>query len=357
MEKIIAHSKPHVSEQDVFFVSDQIRSGMHATGSKTREFEEKIAELIGKKYDKATTSGTTSLHLSLMALDIKKGDEVIIPSFVCQSLLNAVNYTNATPILADIEENYLEKGYNISADSIENLLSKNTKAIIVPHMFGVPADLESISSVSSGVPIIEDCAQSLGAKYNGKMVGSFGDISSFSFYATKVISTGQGGMVLTDSEKIKKNLDNLLKYDRRENYELAFNFGMTDIQASLGLSQLDKLPFLMTRRNKIREMYDSAFKNLKISKNTPGSFSFRYILSLKDADQRDSLQTYLNDKGIMTDKPIFNPLHNYLHYDGKKFKNSEKAQNSALSIPIYPALKDEEVDYVIKNILDFFKKD
>jgi len=185
MYKTIPHSKPFVSEEDYKSVEEVIKSGMHATGSKTKEFEEGVCKFIGAKYAKATTSGTTALHLALLSLKVGKGDEVIIPSYVCQSVLSAVNYTGAKPVLADIEKD----SFNISTNTIKPLITDKTKVIIVSHMFGFPADILSIKEISKKIPIIEDCAHSIGGSYKGKMLGNFGDLSIFSFYATKLIST------------------------------------------------------------------------------------------------------------------------------------------------------------------------
>ena len=180
MPKIISHSKPTVSKEDILAVRKQVASGMHATGTKTKEFENEMRKLIGVKYAKATSSGTAALHLALLSLGVGKGDEVIVSSYVCESVLSAVNYTGARPVLTDIDSDF-ENGFNISAKTIKPLITKKTKAIIVAHLFGIPADMHSIKKISKKIPIIEDCAQSLGARYKGKMLGSFGNLSICSF--------------------------------------------------------------------------------------------------------------------------------------------------------------------------------
>ena len=351
MTKKIPHSKPNISQEDITAISNQVASGMHATGSKTQEFEEKMLELTGVKYAKATTSGTTALHLALLALDIKENDEVIIPSYACQSLLNSINYTGAKPVLVDIDDS--EKSYNLSAKTITPLITEKTKAIIVPHMFGIPADLDEI--IELGIPVIEDCAQALGAEYKGKKLGSMGDIGVFSFYATKVISTGQGGMLVTNSEKINDRITDLTTYDQSQEYKLAYNYGLSDIQSALGISQLKRLPEFIERRNEIAEKYNNAFKNtkLKLLLQKEDSFHFRYILGLPNSDERDNLQSYLLEKNIIPEKPVFKPLHQYLNLAPDNFPNTELAHNTLLSIPIYPALTDEEVDYIIKSVRNF----
>src|SRR3989344_2473235 len=154
----IPHSKPFVDAEDVKAVTKQTKSGMHATGENVKEFESEMCKLIGKRYGKATSSGTTALHIALLALNIKKGDEVIIPSYVCQAVLNAVNYTGAKPVLVDIDLNFKDEGFNVSAKTIERVISKKTKAIIVPHLFGHAAEIDKIVNIANkyNIPVIED---------------------------------------------------------------------------------------------------------------------------------------------------------------------------------------------------------
>lgn len=353
MPKIISHSKPTVSAEDILAVKEQVASGMHATGPKTKEFENEMCKFIGVKYAKATNSGTAALHLALLSLGVGKGDEVIVPSYVCESVLSAVNYTGAKPVLADIDSDFENNGFNISAKTIKPLITKKTKAIIVTHLFGVPANIHEIKKISKKIPIIEDCAQSIGAGYKGKMLGSFGDVSIFSFYATKVISTGHGGMVLTNSRSLKKNLDNLTQYDKKEKYKIAYNYGLTDIQSALGLSQLSNLEYFLKRRQEIAKEYDKAFSGigLGLPKKINGEIKFRYIIRTKNSTQLKALKEKLLKKGIIASQPVFKPLHRCLGLNPKTFENTEHAQNTNLSIPIYPSLTNEEVDYIKKSLI------
>lgn len=350
--RIITHSKPLVSQADINAVANQTLSGMHATGSQTKNFETQFAYLMGTKHAKASSSGTTALHLSLVSLDITEKDEVIIPSYVCQAILNAVNYTGASSIPVDLDPDFLEKGYNISATTIKDSITKNTKAIIVPHMFGEPAELSDI--LDFGLPVIEDCAQSLGASYDNVKTGSLGIIGMFSFYATKVISTGQGGMITTKSDKIKEKLEDLTKYDQRKKYGVAYNYGLTDIQSALGISQLDRLSEFLERRQYIAKSYDEAFieTSFKLPPRTEEGIPFRYVIQTSGLSERELLQKKLVEKGIISEQPIFKPLHQYLRQDPSKFKATEYAHNTALSIPIYPALTDDDVNYVIQSVLE-----
>jgi perosamine synthetase len=347
----IAHSKPYIDEKDVEAVAKQVRSAKHATGERVKEFEDILSTFIAKKYAKATSSGTAALDLALISLGIKDGDEVIFPSYVCQSLLDSVNHRRAKAVLADIQDDFQEKGYNISARTINPLLTKNTKAIIVPHMFGRVTDIEEI--IKFGIPVIEDCAQSLGTSYNGSMAGSFSDLAILSFYATKMISTGRGGMILTSRKELSDKIEDLTECDKRQRYNESFNCAMTDIQAALGISQFDKLSDFIARRSYIADLYDQEFSktSLKLSKRVDGSIPFRYIVNLDNERAKESLEKNVKAGGIAIESPVFKPLHRYFNLDPDNFKNTEDAYQSALSIPIYPALRDEEVERIIRTII------
>ena len=352
--EIIPHSKPFVSEDDINLVQAQIFSGMHATGRKTEEFERLIARFVNAKYAKATSSGTTALQLGLLSLRIKEGDEVIIPSYVCQAVMNSVNYLKAKPVLVDIQDDFMQKGCNISSQTIKSFITNKTRAIIVPHMFGIPAELNEILKL--GIPVIEDCAQCFGSKYNGKEVGSLGDIGMFSFYATKFISTGQGGMVLTNSDELKSRFVDLTKYDQKENYTIGYNISLTDIQSALGISQFNQIDYFIRRRKEIASKYNAAFKELngiKIMPYPKDCVPFRYIVMFKSKEEREGVQVKLRGKGIIAAQPVFKPLHRYLGLDSGNFKNTESAHDKTLSFPLYPALTDEEVNYIIRIFTAF----
>jgi len=347
----IPHSRPYVNLEDSNAVAMQVMTGMHATGAKTEEFEKKMCSFIGMKYGKAINSGANALFISLKALGVGKGDEVVIPSYVCQSLMHAVYRCGARPVLVDITRNFIQKGFNINAENIQGAINGKTKAIIVPHMFGVPAEIDEI--IKLGVGVIEDSAQGLGAEYKGKKAGSFGVISVFSFYATKIISTGQGGMIMANKIELKNKIDDLMKYDERDSYNIAFNYGLTDLQSALGIRQLEKLGMFIDRRREIGKRYDSAFsEKFEIMKIDEGAFPFRYLVMFNSMEERDKMQMRLKEKGISCAKPVFKPLHRYLGLNGENFKNTEDAHSKVLSIPCYPALTDEEVEYVVGSILD-----
>jgi len=324
-------------------VGDVISSGYIAEGVTVQKFEQSLADYLSVRHAVATNSGTSALHLALLALEVGPGDEVIIPSYVCCALLNAVNYTGATPVLADI----CPDTYNIEAADVKKRISSRTRAIIVPHLFGLAADLDSLMALD--VPIIEDCAQAVGSQYAQRPVGTFGIAAIYSFYATKVITTGEGGMVVSNSKDMADRIRDLKTYDQKDDYKIRFNYKMTDIQAALGLAQLQRLDSVIRRRRAIAEQYTWAFKilSLNLPAEDPGRIFFRYVLGL-DRDSFPFLKTLAN-KGVGCNRPIFLPLHRQLKQKG--CPASEKAWKNLLSIPIYPSLTDEEVTTVIDAII------
>lgn len=344
----IPHSRPLISDSDVNAVASVVRSGQLAQGPAVQRFEEKIARFIGKKYSAATSSGTTALHLALLALDVSENDEVIIPSFVCLAVLNAVNYTRATPIIVDIEP----LTFNISVSAVQKAITKKTKAIIVPHMFGYPAEIDKLAQLN--IPIIEDCAQALGAENQRQKVGSFGLLSVFSFYATKVIASGEGGMVLSDSEDLISRIKKRRDYDKRNEYILSYNYKMTDIQAALGIQQFSSLGQFIRRRKEIAAQYLREFKNLGITlplqKDGYEHIYYRFVISTKD-DASDYIKR-LHEKKIMCQPPVHTPLHIYRNLTG--FPQATEAWRKTISIPLYPSLTEHEVERIIKAVQEVF---
>ncbi len=344
----IPHSRPTLGTEEIKAVSEVIASGHIAEGALVKEFEQKFADYLNVKHAVATNSGTSALHLALLALEVGPGDEVIIPSYVCCALLNAVNYAGATAVLADI----CPITYNLDAADVKKRLSSRTKAIIVPHLFGMAADLDPLLALD--VPIIEDCAQAVGAVYNQRPVGTFGVAAIYSFYATKVITTGEGGMVVCSAEDIAERVRDLKTYDQKDDYKIRFNYKMSDIQAALGLSQLQRLNSVLGRRKTIAEQYTRSFKalDLNLPPDDSGHIFFRYVLGL-NTNSLPWIQA-LAREGIGCDRPVYLPLHRQMQR--KDCPISEKAWKNSLSIPIYPSLTGEAVTRVINAVLDTASK-
>jgi dTDP-4-amino-4,6-dideoxygalactose transaminase len=344
----IPHSRPTLGPEEIQAVSGVILSGYVAEGALVQEFEQSFANSLNIGHAVATNSGTSALHLSLLALEVGPGDEVIIPSYVCCALLNAVNYTGATPVLADIRPDT----YNLDAADVIKRINDRTRAIIVPHLFGLAADLDSLLTLN--VPVIEDCAQAVGSEYAQRPVGTFGIAAIYSFYATKVLTTGEGGMVVSNSKDFADRIRDLKTYDQKDDYKIRFNYKMTDIQAALGLAQLERLDTIIRRRRSIAEKYTRAFKTLDLNlpPQNPGHIFFRYVIGL-NTDSLSFIQALAN-KGVGCGRPVYLPLHRQLKRKGCPV--SEEAWKNSLSIPIYPSLSDAEVTRVIDAVLDTASK-
>jgi perosamine synthetase len=332
----IPHSMPTLGHGEADGLREVLASGKIATGEEVEKFEQAMASYLGLKGAVATASGTAALHLSLVAVGVKEGDEVICPSFTCNALLNAIYYCRAAPRVVDIDEETM----NISLSATRKAISRRTAAIIIPHMFGYPVGAIDDFLVL-GPPLIEDCAQSLGAAYEGKMTGTWGAAAIFSFYATKVITTGQGGMVASCNDELLEQVRDLRAYDKKENYKVRYNFCMTDLQARMGRIQLGKLPSLLKARGQRAQWYDRQLEGLKgVIVPPKGGIYYRYIVRIL-GNRLERVMVQLHRNGIEAQRPVFRPLHRYLGLAG--FTATEKVFGEALSLPIYPRLKAADV--------------
>jgi len=346
--EIIPHSRPSIDQEEIAAVVSVLQSGRIAQGEQVLSFEKALASMIGVAGAVAVNSGTAALHLALLALGIGENDEVVIPSFVCPALLNVIRYVRAIPVLADINP----ETFNMDVRDLRKRLTGKTKAVIVPHMFGLPADIREI--VSLGVPVIEDCAQSLGSRYEGSPTGSFGALSVFSFYATKVICTGEGGMIASDDSQLLGKIRDLRDYDEKDDGRLRYNYKLTDLQAAMGFAQLRKLPALLGRRLAIAGRYHEFFRehllSVPVCPSDREHIYYRYIirterlLKLLDAGR---------EAGIAYRRPVFKPLHHYLGMTG--YPQTDAAFRGTVSLPIYPSLSDTEVKTIIHHLQSILK--
>ena len=346
--KYIPHSRPTLGQAEAKAAAAVIASGNIAEGQIVQRFENTFAEKVGVSQAVAVSSGTAALHLTLLAMDIGPEDEVIFPSYVCTALLQAVQYVGARPIIADIDP----ATYNIDSDDVQKRISARTKAIIVPHMFGLAANLDKLLKLN--VPIIEDCAQSVGATYHQQPVGTFGDAAIFSFYATKMLATGEGGMVLSDSTKIIERVRDLKAYDQKEADTVRYNYKMTDVHAAMGEVQLARLDDFIDRRKKIAHKYFNLLKllNIKLPSDADEHIYYRFVVGLK-SDCNGLIQKMIQ-KGIGCARPVFLPIHSHLKLDG--YPVSDTVWDTSLSIPIYPSLKDSEVERLVADFIKVYGK-
>lgn len=339
----IPHSRPFIDEDELVDVMKVLTSGWIAQGEKVRRLEETIAKFVGTKYAAAVSSGSAALYLALKSLDVGPGDKVIIPSYICSSPFWAVKLAGAEPRIVDISLS----DFNIDPSEVKKKIRPKTKAIIVPHMFGCPAEIDEL--VNTGVPVIEDCAQALGAEYKDRPVGSFGTVSVFSFYATKIITTGEGGMILTNRERIIRRVKEMRDYDKKSLKTQRFNFKMTDFQAALGIAQMRKLQSFIGKRRQIASLYSqklqSSILRLPEECDYKKSVYYRYIIL---TEKRRALQIKAKGKGISCERPVWKPLHRCLKVGG--CPQSDLAYDRALSLPIYPRLSSREQNYIINKI-------
>jgi dTDP-4-amino-4,6-dideoxygalactose transaminase len=292
----------------------------------------------------AVSSGTAALHLALLGLGIGRGDEVILPSYVCVAPLHAVEYVGATPRLADIEPT----SFNIDPSDVRRRITRRTRAIIVPHLFGLPADLDELLQL--GIPIIEDCAQAIGARYRNRPVGTFGALSVLSFYATKLFTTGEGGMVIGRDRRVLARIRDLRDYDERRQHKTRFNYKLTDFQAALGRSQLRRLSTMLARRSALAERYRRHWATLPI--RVPAAdgkrthIYHRFVISCPTAAARVARR--LSAMGVTARSPIFRPIHRTLGLEG--FPGTDHAFRHALSLPLYPTLTAREAEVVMRAL-------
>lgn len=345
--KLIPHNKPSVGNDEAHAVAKVMSKGWLIAGDEVKKFESEIKHRTKRSHAIAVNSGTAALHISLLALGITAKDEVIMPSYTVSDIANAIFYTGAKPVLVDIEKD----SFNIDYKQIYAKISRRTKAIVIPHMLGFPAKIDHIRQF--GIPIIEDCAQSIGSYYKGKPTGSFGDISVFSFYTSKVITSGQGGMVLTNEKKYFEIMKDLIDYNGRDDYKIRYNYPMTDILAAIGNIQLQKLDSFIKKRAKIAALYQQALdrKNgMYWPKKDIESFNyFRFVIKCKDQKQRDATQKLFNEHNITTIAPYRTTelLHRTLLNNTRDFPISEDIAATTLSLPIYPSLLDSDIKRIV----------
>lgn len=368
--------KIYWDEEDVRAVNSVIKRGMYwAAGPEVRDFEREISEYIGTKYCVAFNSGTSALHAALLAHRIGRGDEVIVPSFTFIATANAPLFVGAKPVFADIEE----ETFGLDPEDVESKITEKTKAIVPIHYGGCPCRIEELREIADDheLILIEDAAEAFGAAVDGKKVGTFGDSAFFSFCQNKVISTGEGGAVVTDSKKIYERLKLVRSHGRLETkdyfstpesfdyVDLGYNFRMSSITAALGISQLRKVEKLINMRRKAASTYDKHLSRIKevIVPASPRGFYHvyqMYTIRVKEGEKiRDGLSRYLTAKGIMS-KVFFSPVHLTRFYRSKvgreKLSVTEGVSKEVLSLPMYPGLTQKEIGYIARECQAFFEE-
>jgi perosamine synthetase len=347
------HSTPTIENDDVQSLLDTLYSKHLEDGEIVEKLERTFSQHFQRKYAIAVTNGFAAIHLSLIGLNIRKGDEVIIPTYSCPALLNPILILNAIPIIVDIADN----SFNIDINQIKNKITKRTKAIIIPHMFGFPAKIDDV--LHFGIPIIEDCAQSIGGKYKDKMLGQFGNISVFSFYATKMITGGDGGLILTDDKNIYDIITNYRYYGHKKKHKyVAYNYHLTNLPASLILSQFNKLELFIYKRKQLAIQYYKLLSNnnniyLDFENNEYSSF-FRYPVKVNTSNDIHLLLKKMKENGVLCGYGVLEGLHE-IYITNENFKNADSYLSSIISLPIYPSLDFSDILFISELFLSIIR--
>lgn len=380
--KYLPFHRTAISKEEIAEVVDTLKSGWLTTGPKTKRFEEGFAKFIGAKHAVAVNSCTAALHLALAAIGIKEGDEVIVPTMTFTATAEVVTYFKARPVFVDCDPDTLL----IDVSKIEEKISNRTKAIIPVHFGGQACNIDQILKLAKKhhIKIIWDAAHSLPTEYNGKLVGSFPDITCFSFYATKTMTTGEGGMAVTDNENYAKKIRLLSLHGMDKHawnryskggswfYDVVapgFKYNLTDIAASLGIWQLKKCKSLYLKRKKIAEKYNKAFQKIEeislLEQKTYGMNAWHlYVIKLnldKLQITRDKFIEELTNRNIGS-SVHFIPLHLHSYWKetyelkSEYFPNATREYNRIISLPIYPDMTKEDVNDIIFAVTDTVKK-
>lgn len=360
-------AEPSLGEKELLYVTDCIISNwISSTGKYVNKFEALFADYCGSRYAVTTSNGTTALHLALLALGIQQGDEVIVPSLTFIATANAVSYTGAKPVFVDSEP----RTWNIDPDLIEKAITPNTKAIIPVHLYGHPANMDPILEIarSHKLAVIEDAAEAHGAEYKGKKVGSIGDAGIFSFYGNKIITTGEGGMIVTDNSDIAERArlfrdHGMLPSRRYWHTVLGYNCRLTNIQAAVGLAQLEKIGSIIKTKIDIADRYEKQLDGIegiirppkaKWAKNVYWLYSI--LVEKEYGISRDKLIGELTAMNIDT-RPFFSPVHTQPIYNtGQHLGVSEELASKGLSLPSSVDLQEHEVDRVCSVVRDIHKR-
>lgn len=372
--KLIPVLQPSIGQEEVDAATEVLRSGWLGLGPKTEQFEQQFASFADSRFAIALNSGTAALHLALDVLRIGPGDEVIVPSITFISTVHAVSYVGATPVFADIETDTM----NICVEDIERKITSRTKAVIVVHLAGHPCDMDAIHELAKakGIKVVEDAAHACGAEYNGRRIGSISDLTCFSFHAVKNLTTGEGGAVTCNAEWMDRRIrekrwvgisrDTWMRSSNEKVYawqyyvnEVGFKYHMNDLQASIGLVQLNKLSQLNGRRREIAESYRAELMDLdwiELPQEKPYAKSSWHLFQIKFNKEslRDRMITHLQEVNIASGVHYY-PCHLhpcYIHLQAIVPISSE-IWKRILTLPIHPNVTNHDLERIIDRIRAF----
>lgn len=368
--KKISIAQPSFLGNEKKYLLETIESGwISSIGTYIESFEKEFARYHGVKNAIATHNGTIALHLALIALGTSEGDEVIVPDLTFVATSNSVRYCNAIPVLTDV----CLDDWNISPEEIRNNITPATKTLIPVHLYGNPARIEEIMQIArdKNLTVIEDCAEAPGAMVNDKKVGTFGDIGCFSFFGNKVITTGEGGMCITNNDELAERMRILRDHgmNRQKKYwydHLGYNYRMTNMQAAIGLAQLEQLDDLLVVRDNIYMAYKMAFSSQSRFRvqETHGQRNINWMFTLRitgiTEEQRDAIMQELRENKIDT-RPVFYPIHTMLFYHDAKYyrtinHNTLAISYEGISLPTYVGLTEEDIMYISCSLINAFER-
>lgn len=374
-KEFIPVCEPALEGNEEKYVLQTLRTGwISSSGEFVKKFENDFAEYCGVSQGISTSNGTAALHLALLAAGVKEGDEVILPDFTMIATLFAVLYCKATPVFVDVEEDT----WNMDPALVEEKITGKTKAVIPVHIFGHPVDMDPINALAKkhNLVVIEDSAEAHGALYKGKKCGSLGDIACFSFFANKLITTGEGGMVVTNSPELAdkaryhRNLCFKLGGPRDFiHYDLGYNYRFTNVQAAIGLGQLEKIDYYIECRRKIASLYSGFLKDIpgfRLPIERSGIFSvyWMYALLIDEKEcgiSRDDLAVGLKEQGIDS-RLLFAPMHSqplleqYGIKDTGKYPVTERLSKTGLYLPSSSSLTEEKIARICETVAGIVKK-
>ena len=351
---MIPIAKPLIGEEEKKAVLDVLDSGMLAQGEKVKQFEQEFANFLGVKHAIATSNGTAALHAALLAHGIKEGDEIITTPFTFIATANAIKMCGAIPVFVDIKENT----FNINAELIEEAISEKTKAILPVHIFGRSAEMDKIKNIAEkyNLFVIEDACQAHGATFNGKKVGSFGT-GCFSFYPTKNMTTGEGGIITTNDDLVAEKARKIINHGERKRYyheRLGYNFRMTNIAAAIGVEQVKKINSFTATRKKNAELLNQQLKEipgLVTPFLTEGHVFHQYTIRITPEFKIDRNQLIERLKEAQIGHSIFypQPIHkqeSFVEFNHLTYPIAERAAQEVLSLPVHPSIAEEDINKI-----------
>lgn len=353
---MIPMARPLIGQSEIDAVVEVLRSGQLAQGRVVEEFEHRFAGILGCEHAVATTSGTTALHVALLSHGIGPGDEVITTSFSFIASANSILYTGATPVFADIDMDTL----TIDPDDVERKITPRTRAIMPVHLYGNPANLDRLTEIAEayGLELIEDACQAHGATLHGRAVGTFGT-GVFSFYPTKNVMSGEGGMIATNDGHIAEQARLIRAHGMPRRYVheiLGFNFRLSNIHAAIGLVQLDSLAEWTRQRRANAARLEAGLQGCGVAfqRVLPGAEHVYHQFTIRIPDGRDQLAVELREQGIGSEVYYPIPIHEQKVYRDRGYDdvlpNTERAAREVLSLPVHPSVTDAEISHVISGV-------